>query len=299
MKKDLKNSGQAVLVLILIMSVALAMGVSVVQKSLVDLSTATRVEQSGRAFSAAEAGIEKVLKENANASVNFTENQSSAIAEITGLLPYVVPTGTRQSPLEYPSFAKEEFAHIWLADPAANLPTCTSSDICYKQTTLDIYWGNSSEDQAALEISLIYYNGTSYQARRWFLDHSTASRASVTGFDLVPTCSGGYVLPNATYQCFMRLGDVSVNASKNGSLPSGLMLLRARFLYNNTSQPFAVQAPTTATCGNDCSIPPQARTAVSTGSSGQTKRQLQVFEINKVVPYYFDFALFSAGAINK
>ena len=41
-----------ILILVLVMTVALAIGISVIQRSLSDISTATKVEQSSRAFSA-------------------------------------------------------------------------------------------------------------------------------------------------------------------------------------------------------------------------------------------------------
>jgi len=52
-------------------------------------------------------------------------------------------------------------------------------------------------------------------------------------------------------------------------------------------------------CGADCSLPPQARKLIATGISGQTQRRIQVFRLDKVVPPYFDYAIFSTGEINK
>jgi len=171
MKKEEK--GQIILILVLVMTVALAIGISVIQRSLSDISTATKVEQSSRAFSAAEAGIEKALRGDATA-VSFPENNSSATVTGTDLIPAVPADGTRQDPLEYPNLAKEEIAHVWLADPdsATNPPAAF-----YKQPSLDIYWGNSNFDQAALELTLVYYNGSQYttQNTKWYLDHTNQS----------------------------------------------------------------------------------------------------------------------------
>ncbi len=44
------QKGQLILILILVMTVALSIGLSIVQKSLVDVSTSSKVEQSSRAF---------------------------------------------------------------------------------------------------------------------------------------------------------------------------------------------------------------------------------------------------------
>lgn len=291
----INSSGQIILILILVMTVALAIGLSIVQKSLVDVSTASKVEQSSRAFSAAEAGIEKALKDDRNLQ-NFVDS-SSSIKEITdsGLIPCVPGTypcaqgaGTRQLALETQPLAKEDIIHIWLADPfsSANPPSSF-----YTQNTLDVYWGNSNNDKAALELTLIYYDGTSFKSRKWYLDWSSANRNPPNGFDTV-SCSGGSL---AGYQCYKRLGDgIGVG---NSSLLPGLMILRARMLYNTTSQPFAVQA--IGTCGQSCSLPPQARIIYSTGAAGEALRRVKLFQQYKVTPSFFDYAIFSAGEISK
>lgn len=288
------QSGQVILVLILIMTVALAIGLSIVQKSLVDISTASKVEQSSRAFSAAEAGVEKALK--GDTSLQSFADTSSSIKQIidTGLIPAVPAVGNRQAGLELESLlAKEDVAHVWLADLNSNLnPPATF----YTQNTLDVYWGNSVTDKAALELTLVYFDGTAYKSRKWYLDNASAIRTPPNGFDTV-SCGGGISekLGENQYQCKKILGNsIGVN---NGPLPTGLMLLRARLLYNVASQPFAVQA--VGTCGLACSIPPQAREIYSVGSSGETQRTVKVFQLFKVVPPFFDYAIFSAGDINK
>lgn len=306
----MRQKGQIVLMLVLVMTVALAIGLSIVQKSLTDVSTATKVEDSQRAFSAAEAGIEKVLSGGGTQKFAL-EGTSAQVSEIqdSGTLPLLPEVNKRQLPLEFPPFAKEEIIQVWLADPDSNvrLPDCSAIDatkhspICYGQSTLDLYWGNSQTDKAALELTLIYYDNVSKtykNDRKWFLDWDSADR--LNNFDKV-NCPGSIVaegsLDKISYSCHIKLGDGSINAGKNGALPSGLMMLRARLLYNTTSQPLAVLA--VGTCGKNCSLPPQTRKLISVGASGQTQRKVQVFQMNKVIPPYFDFAIFSAGEIRK
>lgn len=300
----MSQRGQVVLILVLVMTVALAIGISVIQRSISDVSTSTSVEQSSRAFSAAEAGIEKALRGDYSPTNFFTDNNSQA-SVTQNLNPPLPASGIRQDPLEYPPLAKEETAHVWLADPVANLPDCTGY-VCYKQTTLDVYWGDSATDQVALELSLVYYDGSKYVSRKWYLDNGLTTRSPDNNFDVSTDCSGNIKPAGFTtaYQCKKTLGDSScinrsgVICTNNGPLSTaGMMLIRTRLLYNNNAQPFAVQA--VGTCGADCSIPPQARILVSTGISGKAQRKIRLFQIDKVVPPYFDYAVFSAGAINK
>ena len=288
-----RNKGQILVTLILILTVSLAIGLSIVQKSLVDVSTASKVEQSSRAFSAAEAGVEKALKGDTNPQT-FTDTKSSikTIAD-SGQIPAQAPSGTQQEALEYPPLAREEVAQVWLANfsSASNPPPNF-----YTRTTLDVYWGNSSTDKAAIDLTLVYYDGTTYRSRKWYLDHLSATRVPPNGFDTV-SCGGGpgEKIGDNQYQCKKTLGNSA--GANNGPLPSGLMLIRARLLYNTTSQPFAVRAP--ENCGAACSLPPQARVIFSTGTSGETQRTVKLFQIEKIVPPFFNYAIFSAGEISK
>lgn len=308
--KNMENAkGQIIVTLILVMTVALAIGLSIIQKSLVDVSTATKVEQSSRAFSAAEAGIEKALKSincgagGVNCSVTFSENNSSATVNDSNLIPAVPPVGTQQSPLEYPPLAKEDVAHFWLADldstDPSNPPLCGPSISCYyTKPTLDVYWGNSTTDRAALELTLVYYGtnptdpvdpSAKYRNRKWYLDQFDRNNNFHQG------C--GYTSSSSVenYTCKFTIGGTQ---DPNGSLPAGLILLRGRLLYNTTSQPIAIQAIWPCS-GNGCFIPSQARVLVSSGVSGETQRKVKLFQLNKVVPPYFDYAIFSAGEIRK
>lgn len=286
--------GQIVLILILVMTVALAIGLSVIQRSLSDVSTSSKVEQSSRAYSAAEAGIEKAI--NTNSSINGPQPDLGNNSYIAGVQKNDFPP-TGQA-LEYPPLSKEEAAQVWLADPTSNLPTCDVRKTCYNQPTLDAYWGNSSTDQAALELTIIYYAGGQYSSRKIYLDNASASRIPDNNFDVTANCTGTKQIGANTYQCYKRLGDgvcnnrLGIHCTNNDPLPSGLMLVRARLLYNTTSQPFAV-GPTAG------SLPVQAGTFISTGTSGTTQRKIKVFKLDKVVPPYFDYAIFSAGDINK
>ena len=55
------NSGQAILLVVLVMIVGLTVGLSVVSRSIVSIKTSTEEADSQKALAAAEAGIEKAL----------------------------------------------------------------------------------------------------------------------------------------------------------------------------------------------------------------------------------------------
>lgn len=282
------DKGQVLVLLIVIITVALATGLSIIQKSVSDIATASKIEQSSRAFSAAEAGIERALQGDSDPNVSFPSNNSQAVVSDQGLQPPVAESGTQQEPLEYPPLAKEDVVQVWLADPAAPLPDCAGFT-CYKQSGLDIYWGNSATDKAALVLTLVYYEGGQYKEnKKWYLDNSQSAYVG-NGFEKV-NCLGNYTVGLNRYQCKKTITSLPLP-------PAVLMLMRARLVYNSSNQPFALRA--TGTCGSDCSLPPQARKIYSTGNSGETQRRIMVFQEKNVVPYFFDYAVFSAGDINK
>lgn len=292
-----KDKGQIILILILVMSVALAIGLSIVQKSLVDVSTASKVEQSSRAFSAAEAGIEKALLENtitSHSTPSFADNASSVTSIMdTGLIPCVpgsfgCPQTITDKQLALEDLVrvqKTDIYQVWLADFSS---TANPPPVHYKKSTLEVYWGNSEQDLPALELTLVFWDGTNYQPRKWYLD-PVARNNGFTKVDCPGSRSnrpnGGLLL----YQCKVVLGT-------DTALPTYPILLRARMLYKD-SQPIAVGA--TEACGRDCSIPPQVRMIVSTGLAGETQRRVMVVQRSKVEPPFLDYAIFSAGVISK
>ncbi|MBI4038188.1 hypothetical protein HY387_00845 [Candidatus Daviesbacteria bacterium] len=286
-----KQNGQIILILVLVMTVALAIGISVIQRSLLDISSSSKVEQSSRAFSAAEAGLERALRQN------FTSDSSFQVADLSNATAGVdikanLPAANQS--LEYPPISKEEIAQVWLADPVTLIKY-------YDQPWLEIAWGmpniQNAQERPAIEVTVIYSVAGAYQSKKFYFD-SNSGRASTNGFqDVSANCSNSLPTisttmgPNRVFYCRNSL-------SLSGITPT-LILLRARILYSSTSQAFAV-LPWGGSCGtNACSLPPQARIVTSTGTAGETQRKVQVFKLDKVVPFYFDYAIFSAGEITK
>ncbi|MGB9585898.1 MAG: hypothetical protein ACPL7A_00585, partial [Anaerolineales bacterium] len=61
-----KNSGQALLIILLVMAVGLTIGLAVISRSVTDIRISRQEEESARMFSVAEAGIEEALKAGAS-----------------------------------------------------------------------------------------------------------------------------------------------------------------------------------------------------------------------------------------
>lgn len=295
-----KEKGQVIIILLLVILVVLAIGVAIVQKSLSDVSTSSKIEHSSRAFSAAEAGLESafLLPEGTPTTINLGElgNQSNATVKIS----YSQPDLAGQA-LEYPPLTKADFAHFWLKslddDPLKD----------YNKLSFRVWFGScedppcfdgsdQSEIKPAVEVSLIkkLADGT-YVYYKSYLDSDPVRSNSFTKVQgAVGMCSSlgveGLTTESATSLFYCR-ADVSGYTLGPGE---SLVLVRVRVLYSNEAQKVALGPSVSSDF-----LPPQAALFVSEGKSGEVIRRLRVLRVKDVVPPFFDFAIFSIGPIKK
>lgn len=280
-----KKYGQIVIVLLLTMLVALAVGLTITQRSITDISTSTQTEQSTRALSAAEAGLEKALSQGTSFTKLDLGNQSNVDVKVSDSLP-----GVKQA-LENPSVGKEEIAQFWLASPV-------NFTQYYNQNQIDIYFGESpaAAVKPAVEITYVYKNTSTneYALLKKFVDSDPASRSN-NGFDpctppqppdSIPTTSSA----NSTFLCKYTLIGLTTSGTP--------MLIRVRPLYA-TNQKIAVKPYDAGPgCTTGCSLPPQAALYTSIGTAGQSQKTLRLLK-TKAIPFFFDYAVFSTGDITK
>lgn len=145
----LNQKGQALLIVVLVMVVALTVTLSLVSRSIVDLKTSTDQANSQKALAAAEAGVEQAINNSIGIGSNRSLDNISYKAEITsisGTAPFLVNGGNL--------IAKNEGAYIWLSEYDRNNPWSHPS----WNGDLTIYWGEDSDGckNAALEIDVLY-----------------------------------------------------------------------------------------------------------------------------------------------
>jgi len=182
MKQWRQNSGQAVLIIVLVMAVALTVGLAVVSRSVTDIRISRQDEESARAFSAAEAGIEEQVAKGlsigseAGSSVGNVNYRVSATAFGAGrkfIFPKQVKVGDTQ--------------YIWLVghNQAGEMDDTSSSN--YNADSLEVIWGNpavtaDAQKTPALEATLLYKDDGQFKMQRWALD-PLAERLFLNGFD--------------------------------------------------------------------------------------------------------------------
>lgn len=284
--KKTAQSGQIVLITLLVLAIAVTVALSLISRTTTDTSITTQVEESSRAFSAAEAGIEEALRtgvgtNNATvltAGVTYSVNVSS-IGQAAGL--YEFSKKTLQGSTET----------VWLVEhDAASLTGALLETPTYKGSFIDVCWGRqSAADIPALVATVLYKEQSdgSYRTVKAAFDPS-ATRATTNKFS-APNIAGGCGGSVST-EYKARLTFATLNPSIDPNLDT-LIALRIRPVYYDTR--FVVDSGLQT-------LPLQGNRIESTGSTiGGTNRKIVVYQQYRSPSTIFDAALYSEGAIVK
>lgn len=293
-----KQSGQAVLIVLLSMAVVLTIVLSILAASTSDIKLSTNESESLRAFSAAEAGIEKALVANTSSqgalgSANFTAN-------VSGL-------AQGQTNFVYPQdISNGDSGILWfVSHDATGALGCSQASPCFTGSSVKVCWGKpgtpaNGATTPAIEVS-VYYLSTPG-------DYSTAKVAKVI-YD--PNNSR---IPNNSYSPPDSVGQTctvgssqyafqkTVNLTSLGiaagvySVQNGLQFMPVRMLYNSDqTQPLGIDL---ALPGNS-TIPSQGNMVDSTGTVSQSARKIEVSKGYGQVPSIFDAAIFSPQSLSQ
>jgi len=294
MTKNPANSGQALLLIVLTMATVLTVTMSVVSRSISDVSVSTREEESLRAFSAAEAGVEDVLVSD----LGVGETKQEVVETVDGQ-PQVTYTasvsGFPESSDEYNypvELGAGESATIWFKshDADGNL-TCP----CFTGTRVDVCFGkrDGSHTTPALEATLLYQNSSGgYETSRVVLD-PTSSRTPGS-----IDASGSCTINDGKEVRYRYSEELNFTSSSEFDLSSSerdnMILMKLRFLYNtDTTQIVGVDMT-----GGD--LPSQGKRIESVGASGDSTRKVEVYELYPSLPSIFDAAIFArSGGLTK
>lgn len=281
--RAMEEKGQSLLIVVLVMVVALTVGLSVVLRSITNVRIATEEENSQRAFSAAESGIEQALKTGADISDKALDNRSS-IKEVKVLTlsgkQFLINSGN--------PVLKNDAVDLWLIDHNTNGSLNYSSG--WQQNTQDasltIYWGTSADPcaNAALEVVVVSGTQNAPAIKRYAWDSCTStSRSNNNSFDA--SLTGPVTVGVKTF--YFRKDIVISSASKG-------ILVRINPLYFNT--PLAVKgcgeavAVTHASC---VSLPSQGKIIESTGIADNTVRKVTFYQgYSKIPSEFFPYGLF-------
>lgn len=286
-KKSTTNfqQGQTFLIVILIMVVSLTVGLAVVSRSITNLRTTTEEENSQRAFSAAEAGVERALKLKLSQTGSVIADESLAsdpnlkikqvkVTQIGG-------SGVNQILLNGGEIIqKDDGADIWLVEHNG-LNESPNYSSPWTGQFLTFYWGTTTDcnsNPAALEIILVGGTTINTRSNRYAVDQCASNRNN--HFD-PPTASGSYVINGKTFTFKYTI-----------SIPNltNPLITRVIPLYSSTS----ISVTGCDTIGSNCTdIPSQGRIIDSTGLAGTTERKVTFFQgYPKLPSELFQYGLF-------
>lgn len=283
------SSGQALLLVLLSMAVALTLVLSVLSRTISDVKISSQDESSLRAFSAAEAGIEQVLVVGSSTGdVDIGDAKFSATVSdfAEGEDTFVFPS----------SFVSGEPAVVWFVSHDLDGDLTCSGNPCFKGSKIKICWGdNTVAPIPALETSIIYLNtaGNYATARiaRAVFDGNPVRRASNYFVDPGGDCTIGA----NTFKYSTTLNFSSFTPSVPYDTTNKLQFMVLKLLYNNTSHHIGVDVT-----GSGSTLPSQGQLIESSGTSGDANRRVEVFQGYGELPIAFYSAIYAKeGGLTK
>jgi len=278
------SSGQAILTVILVMVVALTIGLSISGRSVTDIKMSAQMEESQRAFSAAEAGVEAALYSGQGGSATVGNASYRVRILKSGDSEFLFPN----------SLSSDEFGYAWLVNPEE-----LDTEV-YDKNSIRVLWGNqnpnwsSEENTPALEVIIIYKDGNLSKLGKFALDpriDRSNNFCLSNGSNCVEVSNfktNGETVSGENLQFSADL-DLS-NFRGSGKI---VQLLAGKLFYNSNKQMFGVKAL------DGGSLPSQGKVIESTGVAGQTARKVQVYQLNPMLPSVFDYGVFSVSNIVK
>lgn len=263
--------GQALLVIVLVMVVALTAGLSVAIRTTTNIRIAEEDENSQKAFSAAEAGLEQSLGSNPVGISGSLDGASyeTSISDYSGAS-FVLNNGT--------SVLKDEPVDVWLSDyPSFNSPWSGDLTISWGATTDTCSASETANTQAALEVVVISTSTpaspkTSPKLATYAFDPCADRRAN-NKFDSVITPGDSIGGNNFAYK-----KTITLSAAEPG------LLIRVLPLYAPAK--IAVQASN--------ALPTQGKLISSTGKLDSVQRKIISFRGHPKLPIeVFPFIIFS------
>ncbi|MBN1168786.1 hypothetical protein JXA63_02750 [Candidatus Woesebacteria bacterium] len=327
--KNIVQSGQALLIVLLVMAVALTVVMSSVSRSVTDISVSEVEKDSSRAFSAAEAGIEEALLNPPPVSIEKTYPYGDGVEARVIPEPKAIEGGNYRYPEK---LENGEEAIIWFIDHDPDNDhkfTCDTGKCAHVNHFDKLCWG--LEDDYANEgeypaVQLTFYydytGGTPYWMQAGHLGDFSNVKIATVGFDPNSTRRGtnGFtgvegppgppsvvaVKTTAGSRCeigeaeyvfgvdtiHLRAKPLSIIHQDCLNTPGCLIMAKIRMLYNDSPEEVAIQIPSDANT-------PQGFEYGSTGSTGQTQRKVEAFKSFAEPLDFLSVAVFSNDGLEK
>lgn len=293
------SRGQALLLVLLAMVTLTTLVLSIVARSVSEVNITTNDEESLRAFSAAEAGIEKALITGNSITENVTVPGPSGQETIAQFDANVDTYPSNSKDYVYPfELLSGQGASVWFVTRDGNTILDCSSGPCFTGRRIRLCWGTQGTPSnqgttPAIQVSVVYDDGSGNLKIATAAFDPNNSRAAANSFSSASasTCN----IESSTF-AFGATVDFQAMGIPWSS-PGDMKLMRVKSLYNvGVGHRFGLSASGIAGATN---IPPQARRVDSLGTSGESSRRVQAFLLPPEIPEIFDSAVFSPADIVK
>ncbi len=286
-----KQKGQVLIVVILILLVVSVVVLAAASRSITDVKISQTSEESARAFSAAEAGVEEAAEKIRAGTVTIGAPGNISLSN-NATATYVVTeqgSSTQSFLSSTPLAGDTNGFQVYLANRDGSNPY-TGSSIC-------IVWGNegtliNQSDAPSLSVKILY--------------KELGGNIALQGFALDPSGRNGFTSANNDASCAKNILAVNNNLNIDRtfafahkltwSLPGGAvpLILAIRPLRNVSQGHYIGVTPPAGVL-----LPPQGYKISSTGSSSQTTRKVDVFEAYPAMQF-LNFILFNfQGGLQK
>lgn len=263
----IRQKGQVLLITVLVLSIAVTVGLSLIGRTTTDIAISRQIEESARAFNAAEAGLEEALKTRIGRA-------DVVVAEAEGVryTTEVRDIGGESAVLTLPKITiNGQTETIWLAPlDANNLPLV--NDAAAYTGNLDVCW--SADKGAALEAALLVGTAGDYHVERYAFDEN-ATRIGTNYFSAVGAPGGA-------------CGDIANAYRATITVPVGAAMLRVRPLYADARIAVSPQGGRV--------LPKQGVEVTATGTTlTGVSRKIVVKTQFAGPPAAFDYVVYSQG----
>ncbi|MBI4067481.1 pilus assembly PilX N-terminal domain-containing protein [Candidatus Gottesmanbacteria bacterium] len=299
MNRQKKNLGQVILIILLVTTVGLTIGLSLVSRTVQDLRISTQITESSKAFQAAESGIEAALKGTAvGGSGDVSLGNASANYSVTTY-------GGSDAPINIGNTAAGESKSFWLIGHRddgtidySNPPLSFVGLSLYSGAGVDICWGPKIGEIAplpppAIEVTLYYWElGAGYKISKLAFDPDFFRRTNITHFSDLPPPGNNCGAEDRLYSVSLTFAGAGSHNFDNPPFPPPIrILLRITPLYNSTDLVVAPQGVAT--------FPSQGKSITSTGTTtAGVVRKLNVLQGYASLPSIFDYTLFCTNCTN-
>jgi Tfp pilus assembly protein PilX len=271
MRRD--SSGQILLITLLVLTVGLTIALAMIGRSRTNVNIGNEIEDSSRAFNAAEAGIEQALKTASGSAQTLSGGLASYNTNVSAI-------GGGTGAFAFPQrTVKGDTETLWLVNH--NTDGSVNETRAYTSNTIDVCWKGFGGTVPALSTIVLFKRGANYMVARAAYD-SDGTRTPQNKFS-TPNGFGSRCGQSAVNYSTITFSSLTTSPAIDVN-SDVLIALRLRPIYADAS--IFVDSPT--------QLPRQGDIINSSGSTNTgVTRRIVVTREYRSAPTAFDAAVLS------